>query len=77
MTKIKDKRLIYNALQCLLCEDIIESKHRHDYKHCRCGNAMVDGGREYQRCGTEKGWETIKDLSKYEEYERQPYIWEK
>lgn len=38
-----------NAAQCLLCNDIIESTHRHDFKYCKCGNVAVDGGLEYCR----------------------------
>jgi hypothetical protein len=46
--------LIYNAVYCTLCEETIQSYHRHDYKHCTCRNAMVDGGLDYNRWG----WET-------------------
>lgn len=45
------KTLFYNAVHCSLCDDNIQSYHRHDYKHCKCGNAMIDGGLEYQRWG--------------------------
>jgi hypothetical protein len=38
-------------VKCLLCDTVIESKHRHDYKRCSCGNAMVDGGLAYERYG--------------------------
>jgi hypothetical protein len=37
--------------QCLDCEDILESKHRHDFVKCRCGNAFLDGGDDYIRGG--------------------------
>lgn len=76
MTKVKDTRLVKNALKCLKCGDILESKHRHDYKTCSCDNAMIDGGLDYQRWG----WrypDSIEDLSVSEEYEREPYEWEK
>lgn len=43
------KTLFYNAVHCNLCDDNIQSYYRHDYKHCKCGNAMVDGGLEYAR----------------------------
>ena len=36
-----------NRIQCLLCNEIIESKHRHDYVTCSCGNVSVDGGQDY------------------------------
>src|SRR6266851_2274887 len=39
-----------NRAKCKLCEDIIESKHRHDYVSCICGEISVDGGQDLQRC---------------------------
>jgi len=38
-----------NAIQCNICNDVIESKHRHDFKFCSCGSVAVDGGRDYLR----------------------------
>ena len=43
------KFLVRNAIQCLNCNDIIESIHRHDYKTCSCGGCMTDGGLDYIR----------------------------
>lgn len=40
-------------LQCTVCRDIIQSHHVHDYKHCKCGAVMIDGGAEYTRYGGE------------------------
>jgi hypothetical protein len=37
--------------QCLDCEDILESKHRHDFVKCKCGNSFLDGGEDYFRGG--------------------------
>ena len=45
------KTLFYNAVYCNLCDDTIQSYYGHDYKHCKCGNAMVDGGLNYARWG--------------------------
>lgn len=45
------KNLFYNAVHCSLCGDNIQSYYTHDYKHCKCGNAMVDGGLDYARWG--------------------------
>jgi len=45
------KTLFYNAVHCNLCGDNIQSYYGHDYKHCSCGNAMVDGGLNYARWG--------------------------
>lgn len=39
--------IIKNKAKCLLCKQTIESKHRHDYVTCKCGNLAVDGGKDY------------------------------
>lgn len=41
--------LVYNAIQCKKCGDIIESVHRHNYVTCKCGTVSVDGGLDYQQ----------------------------
>lgn len=38
-------------LKCLLCNEIIESKYRHDFVVCKCGGCFVDGGKDYFRFG--------------------------
>ena len=38
-----------NAIRCNKCKDIIESKHRHDFKYCDCQAVAVDGGVDYLR----------------------------
>ena len=44
------KVLTKNAIKCLMCNTILESKHRHDYVKCHCHNETAcDGGLEYQR----------------------------
>ena len=44
------KVLTKNAIKCLMCNTILESKHRHDYVKCHCPNETAcDGGLEYQR----------------------------
>jgi len=53
----------------LQCDEIIESVDRHDYKHCKCGNAMVDGGLTYERYGARDGWNTIETMFEYEDEE--------
>lgn len=42
-------KLIYNAIKCNHCGEILVSYHRHDFKMCCCGKVGVDGGTEYQR----------------------------
>ena len=36
-------------VHCLECDDIIESKFRHNFVWCKCGLIGVDGGDEYLR----------------------------
>jgi hypothetical protein len=48
--------VVINKAQCKLCGDIIESKSRHDYVRCGCGEIAVDGGTEYRK-------RSAKDLS--------------
>ena len=44
------KVLTKNSVRCLVCNTILESKHRHDYVKCHCPNETTcDGGLEYQR----------------------------
>lgn len=54
--------LTRNAVKCLKCNTVIESKHRHDFVSCPCGNISVDGGLEYQRrVGTLKDYEEMSE----------------
>ena len=44
------KVLTKNSVKCLMCNTVLESKHRHDYVKCHCPNETAcDGGLEYQR----------------------------
>ena len=43
------KTVLYNAIRCKHCGDVIESRHRHDYVFCSCGACAVDGGHDYLR----------------------------
>lgn len=61
----KSPKLMRNRIQCLLCEDIIESTYRHDFKYCKCGVTFVDGGLSYCRYGSER-LDNVKDLCEYE-----------
>lgn len=42
-----EKRIILNRIQCRLCDDIVESNHRHHFNVCKCGASAADGGTEY------------------------------
>ena len=57
--------IITNKVQCNICGDIIESKHRYDFKTCSCGNVSVDGGLDYLRRCYKKDQDSYTELSKY------------
>ena len=57
--------IIINKIKCKKCGEIIESRHRHDFKFCKCGAVAVDGGKDYlRRLGNQEDYE---ELSKIEE----------
>ena len=58
----KPKETIKNIAKCLLCGDIIESKHRHDFVTCKCGNLSVDGGQDYWKRNIVHGIDSYKEL---------------
>jgi len=37
------QRILRNRAKCLVCGELVESKYRHDFKTCRCGNLSIDG----------------------------------
>ena len=46
------RQIVYNSVKCLECNEVLISRHRHDYVTCGCpNNAMADGGNEYERYG--------------------------
>lgn len=38
-----------NGAVCLQCKEFVRSKNRHDFRTCKCGKVMVDGGSHYCR----------------------------
>ena len=42
-------KILENKIKCNHCGDVIESRHRHDFKRCSCGRVAVDGGHDYLR----------------------------
>lgn len=63
-------RLTKNAIKCLKCGDIIESKSVHDWVRCSCGACFVDGGLYYMRIGGNKeDWEDMSEWIKEEDKE--------
>ena len=60
----KRLRILRNAARCNACGDEIESKHRHDWVQCGCGQTFVDGGLDYLRRGYgEQGYEELSEHS--------------
>lgn len=47
-----------NIALCKKCNQVIESKHVHDFVVCECGNVSLDGGAEYTRV-------MVKDLKSF------------
>lgn len=46
------KVLTRNAVKCLVCNTVLESKHQHNFRSCGCSNqSFVDGGMVYTRVG--------------------------
>lgn len=62
--------VLLNRCKCRQCNEIIESRHRHDFVSCSCGAIFTDGGLSYIRRGA-KDFKDIIDLSETyeEEYE--------
>lgn len=64
------EKLLANRAKCLICGDVIESLHLHNFVRCSCGNLFVDGGLDYARRGwLEDRWEelSVYDTGAYEE----------
>ena len=62
--------LTRNAIKCLQCCTVLESKYQHDYQSCKCSNqAFVDGGLSYQRLGA-YNFDLIENLSEYTTYDK-------
>lgn len=64
---MENAKIIRNSAKCLKCNEEIESKHRHDFKSCSCGNLSVDGGHSYLKRSF-MGNDTWKDTSVCEPY---------
>ena len=64
------KVLTRNAIKCLVCNTVLESKHRHHYNQCQCRNeCAVDGGLDYQRT-LAKDLDLVENLCEYVEMTR-------
>ena len=64
------KVLTRNAVKCLVCNTVLESKHRHHYNQCQCRNeCATDGGLVYQRV-LAKDLDLVENLCEYVEMTR-------
>ena len=60
--RASDIMIKVNKIKCLKCGDIIESKHRHDFKFCSCGAVAIDGGKDYlKRLGNREDYEELSE----------------
>lgn len=64
------KVLTRNAVKCLVCNTVLESKYRHHYVQCQCSNeAATDGGLSYLRYMA-KDLDLVENLCEYVEMNR-------
>lgn len=47
-------------IRCTKCNDVIESKYRHNLVDCKCGAIFIDGGQDYTRIGG-SSYEIVKE----------------
>lgn len=67
------KVLTRNAIKCLVCNTVLESKHQHHYVQCQCENeAATDGGLTYL-IYMAKDLNLVEDLCEYVEMTRGEY----
>lgn len=66
------EQIIKNAVKCLKCKTVIESRHRHDFVFCECGAIAVDGGHDYlKRVGDPN---LVEELSEFKRKENKMEI---
>ena len=65
MNEKNKKKLIKNAIKCVHCGDVIESKYTHDFKFCSCGTVAIDGGLSYLRRSYKNSRDDFIDLSEW------------
>ena len=69
-----DTKLVFNAIRCNKCKNIVVSNHTHDFRTCECGTVSVDGGLDYRkRCGNKSDYT---DISMVMENDRLYYVGE-
>jgi hypothetical protein len=67
-------KILSNVARCLVCGDIIESTHVHDYQECNCGEISIDGGTEYLKRSA-RNLMNLEDLSIVDEVEEGHQLW--
>lgn len=68
------KVLTRNAVKCLVCNTVLESKHQHHFVECHCENrSFIDGGMSYVRIGG-KDLDLIENLCEYVEMTNDEYV---
>lgn len=64
------KVLTRNAIKCLVCNTVLESKYQHNFRSCGCHNqSFVDGGLLYTRVGA-VNLDLVENLCEYVEMTR-------
>ena len=67
------KVLVVNSVRCLVCNTVLESKHRHHFVTCGCKNQTFnDGGLSYNRVGG-KDLSLIENLCEYRTLTQEAY----
>ena len=67
------KVLTKNSVKCLICNTILESKHRHDFVMYPCPNqTFTDGGLSYNKVGG-KDLSLIENLCEYRTLTQEDY----
>ena len=67
------KVLVVNSVRCLVCNTVLESKHRHHFVTCGCKNQTFnDGGLSYNRVGG-KDLSLIDNLCEYRTLTQESY----
>lgn len=66
---MKSKKIKRNAVQCLVCDTVIESRYDHHWVRCECPPdsdtwVYVDGGEFYARRGSARSAK-YRDLIEY------------
>ena len=73
---MSQRRITRNAAKCNACGDEIESKSRHDFVTCTCGELHVDGGLDYLKrgCG-DAGYEELSEMDEVNDLEQRAALY--